>query len=117
MHKLLTPANLITLAAYLAMMAAVTWGVFAARRTMVHRLDTPEAQAQWEAWRAAAEAQSRDKPRADEPPTLLLLRDHFALCLSGALLFSSLVFTALVVPLRGMLQQGSATGAVRRDRR
>ena len=52
-------------------------------------------------------------PSATEPPALLLMRDHFAVVMSGSLLFSSLLFAALMLAVRGVL---SASGIADDDR-
>ncbi len=69
-------------------------------------MDTPEAQAQWEAWREVRAEPAADLPRAapaaldDEPPALVLLRDHFGVMIGGAVLFSSLLFVVLMFATR-----------------
>ena len=65
------------------------------------------AQADWQAWRQSVPNQTqsggvkRRPPSSAEPPALVLLRDHFAVMIAGALLFSSLLFGAIMVAARG----------------
>ncbi len=46
-----TLANLTWLLAYLAMVAAITWGFFYARAEALPQLDTEAAREDWQAWR------------------------------------------------------------------
>ncbi len=99
--------NLIWLAAYAAMLVTVLAAMFQGRQSTLAAFDTPEARAQWQAWREAEPNTSdqgpvkRRPPSATEPPALLLMRDYFGVMLSGALLFSSLLFGAIMVAARG----------------
>ncbi|MGD9722268.1 MAG: hypothetical protein AB7O59_11500 [Pirellulales bacterium] len=96
------------LAAYALMFAAVVWAMFAVRRSVLQEFGTPEAIAQWQAWREAEPNQSKSGPVArrvpssNEPPTLVLLRDHFGVMLAAAVVFSSLLFGATMVMAYGV---------------
>jgi hypothetical protein len=96
------------IAAYLIMLASVIILVVQARRTTLRDMDTPEAHAQWQTWREAEPNRSesgpvrRRPPSAAEPPALLLMRDHFAVVMSGSLIFSSLLFAAIMMAVRGV---------------
>jgi hypothetical protein len=64
----------------------------------------------WEAWREAVqESQSgtgpvqRRVPKSDEPPALVLMRDHFGVCLTIALVLSSILFGTFVLFARGVM--------------
>jgi hypothetical protein len=109
-------ANWLWLAAYLVMVAAVVIATLAARRATLRELGTPAAKAQWQAWRQAdpnrpgAGPVERRAPSYDEPPALILLRDHFAVMMGGAVLFSSLVFAAIMVAARGAFSSSNASG-------
>ena len=100
-------ANLLWLVAYVVMLCAVVLGMFAARRVTLREMDTPEARAEWNAWREAAPNRAdsgpveRRPPSSAEPPALMLLRDHFGVMMAGAVLFSSLVFATIMVAARG----------------
>ena len=61
---------------------------------MLARLDTPESQAAWDAWRAEARRQAagdgpvrRREPKSAEPPLLVLLRDYWAVCTAAVVVF------------------------------
>jgi hypothetical protein len=97
------------LAAYLAMIALVTVGMFAGRRMALEQLSTPEAKAEWEAWRTSEPnvkdvgGVKRRPPTSNEPPALVLLRDHFGVMLFGAVFFSTLLFAAVAFATSGVL--------------
>lgn len=106
------------LMAYLAMLAGVTWGMFDARERMLAVLDTPQARAEWEAWRAQVREEverggpvERRVPPSPEPNLLVLLRDYFAVCLAAALFFTSLLFLVLMILLRGAFSGQSVSGS------
>lgn len=106
-------ANWGWLAAYVIATCLVTLSMFALRRVVLRQLSTPEAIAQWQAWRDAEPNQSdtgpvkRRPPSSPEPPALVLLRDHFSVMLAGALLFSSLLFGAIMIAARGVFSSGA----------
>lgn len=81
-----------------------------ARRRVLQTEATPESQAHWDDWRAEAERQqagggpvSRRVPRVAEPPSLVLLRDHFGTSLLVLLVLSSALYFALAIMIRGAL--------------
>ncbi len=92
--------------AYLAFLALVIWGCFAARQSALATFGTPAAQAEWDAWRAAAAEQAesgpvrRKVPKSTEPPALVLMRDYFGVVLSAAVVFGSVLFALLALFLR-----------------
>jgi hypothetical protein len=97
------------LAAYAAVVAGVVVAMFQLRRLAFENFDTPEARAEWEAWREAPPNQRDDlpvkrrPPTSAEPPTLVLMRDYFGVMLTAAVVFSSLLFAALSIALWGAL--------------
>ena len=50
----------------------------------------------------------RRVPKSAEPPALVLTRDHFGVILSGAVLFSSLLYWVVAWFVMGMVQGGGA---------
>ena len=110
--RMLTRANVAWLAVYLVYLAAIVGGMFWVRRTTLETMNTPEARAQWQAWRESEPNQNQDgpvkrrPPSTAEPPALLLVRDHFAVILSGAVIFGSLLFAAILIAARGALAKG-----------
>ena len=102
--------NLLMLAAYVILIVAMAGGLLFARSRVLGRLDADNSQAAWQQWRQEAERQSegrgpvdRRPPTATEPPTVLLLRDHFGTCLTLTLLISTVLFATLAFMIRGVL--------------
>jgi hypothetical protein len=104
---LLRPRNILWLAAYLALIATVAVAMFQVRGATLRTLDTPEARAEWEAWRNSPPNKQTDQPvkrrppASPEPPALVLMRDYFGVMLTAALVFSSLLFAALTIAFHG----------------
>ena len=84
--------------AYIALMVGVVWGMQVTRARTIASLSTPQAQADWQAWREAATKQSeegpvrRRVPKSDVPPALLLMRDYYPTLLTAGVFFSSVLF-------------------------
>lgn len=98
------------LVSYVVVLAAVTGGLWHARRRALRVLAQPPAQVSWQAWQSAAERQAdgsgpvaRRPPQTAEPPELVLLRDHFATSLGGLLLLTSAVFATAMFMFRGVM--------------
>lgn len=95
------------LAAYVLTLVGIVALVLQMRSTALREMDTPEAHAQWQAWRESKPNQDpagpvkRRPPKAGEPPALMLLRDHFAVVMTGAVLFGSLLFGAIMLAFWG----------------
>ena len=71
---------------------------------------TVTSQANWQDWRAEAQRQqdgngpvTRRVPRSSEPPSLVLLRDHFATSLAILLVLSSALYFTIAIMVRGVL--------------
>jgi hypothetical protein len=111
-RRILAGRNLVWLTAYAIVMTAVVAAVFQVRRTTLESLDTPEARAQWQAWRESEPNQRTDlpvrrrPPKSTEPPALVLMRDYFGVMLSAAVVFGSLLFVALMLAARGVFWRG-----------
>lgn len=110
------------LAGYLAVMALVTGGLFYARQQALETYASEAAQGEWNAWREDAKNMAlgagpvkRREPRSTEPPALVLMRDHFAVCLGLALVLSSVLFATTMFFVRGALGGNSRGPAPRRD--
>ena len=107
-------AALVWLIAYIVTIAVVVGGMMYLRVTAVEVYGTAEAQAQWDAWREDAKKMEeqpgvvkRRAPKSVRPPALVLMRDHFAACLGGALVLSSVLFGTFMVLVRGAMQSHS----------
>lgn len=101
-------AHGIWLGLYAITILAVIGLVLQVRKTTLREMATPEAQAQWQEWRDAEPNQAggpvrRRPPSTVEPPALVLMRDHFTVVICGSVLFSSLLFAAIMMAARGAL--------------
>ena len=114
------------LLAYVAVIALVVAGVFYGRHVALVVYGTAEAQTAWEAWRAGAQQLAeasgpvkRRVPKSVQPPALVLMRDHFAVCLGGAIVLSTVLFGTFMLLARGAMQTAggrtSRTLPARRD--
>jgi hypothetical protein len=96
---------------YVALLIAVVWSVYMGRDWAQANLSMPESTAAWEAWREDVRASQdhpspvqRRVPKSVEPPALVLTRDYFAVSLSGAVIFSSLLYWVIAWFVTGMLK-------------
>jgi hypothetical protein len=87
------------------MVGAVAWSLLAARRWALAELGTSQSISEWQTWRQEAQQlPDRRPPKSGEPPGLILMRDHFLVCLVGAALFTSMLYWILVWFVTGMLR-------------
>ena len=105
-------ANFIWFAAYLLVMASLVFALGRYRQNALETYGTAEANAHWQDWRDAAERiaeegpVSRRPPKSNEPPALMLMRDHFPACLGISLLLSSCLFGWFMICARGAFRGG-----------
>lgn len=98
---------IVGLIAYALAIVGIVAFVLQVRSAALREMDTPEARAEWQRWRESKPNQDvdgpvvRQPPKVAEPPALVLLRDHFAVVMSGAVLFGSLLFCALAMAAWG----------------
>jgi hypothetical protein len=86
-------------ALYVVMIAFVIYMTVEARSAAMAGAEA-RAQEEWTKWREDVRSGkvpddgtvSRRTPGSTEPPWLVLMRDHFAVCLTAAVTFSSLLF-------------------------
>lgn len=116
--------SLLWLAAYCALMATIVGVMVRVRSAAMQSFGTEDAQAEWDAWRADAEEMSEGKgpvrrrpPQSAEPPALVLMRDHFGVCLGLALVLSSLLYGTAMFFLRGIVSSGGKFGPARQPGR
>ena len=112
------------LLAYLAAIALVVVGLNFGRSQLLKTYGTPEAKADWDAWREDAKDMAegsgpvkRREPKSLEPPALVLMRDHFAACLGLALLLTTALFGTFMFFLRGAIHGASAVQGPRPEPR
>jgi len=113
--KPLSLANVVTLALLLVLLVGVTYAMFRARASVLEGFGDGQAQQQWDQWRSAVERGNanvgpveRKVPRSDEPPTLVLMRDYFTVCLTGVLVLTALVYGTFAFLVRGVLSEPKA---------
>ena len=107
--KKLSAGLLLWLAAYALVMVALAATLVYARRQVVAQLSSPQALADWQAWKAETERQAKQpgasarRPvRSDEPPALVLLRDHFAPIMALSLTVATFLFGFTMLVVRGV---------------
>ena len=115
-NGVLAPIVLIAVG-YVLMVVVVVWSLISAREWAFANLSTQESIENWQTWREDVRQQqtepgpvARRVPKSAEPPGLVLMRDYFVVCLTGALLFTSLLYWILVWFLRGMLNSSPSHG-------
>jgi hypothetical protein len=102
---------------YLATVALVLAGLFAARGCALETYGTVKAQRDWHAWRNVASRQTgsepvrRRAPESPQPPALLLMRDHFVACAILAVLLTTVLFATVAVMLSGTLKRSGGKGS------
>jgi hypothetical protein len=113
----LSLASLLWLVAYLAVMATIVGVMLRVRSTAMDSYGTADARAEWDSWRADAQEMAegsgpvkRRPPKSPEPPALVLMRDHFGVCLALALVLSSLLYATAMFFLRGVIASGGRFG-------
>lgn len=106
-------AKLLLLLAYLVTMTTLLSALFAARRSALATLDTPEGRERWRSWKADVERQKksggpveRRSVRSDEPPALILLRDRFPVIVVMSVLIGSFLFAFLAFVTWGATRTG-----------
>lgn len=106
------------LVGYAALIAAVVVSLVELRRGAIDPARRTASQQDWQAWREdvpklnAQGTVRRGVPKSAEPPRLVLLRDHFPVLLTAAVVFASLLYAALALMIRGAFSShGRAPGA------
>jgi hypothetical protein len=94
---------------YVLLLAAIGVAMIWLRQTALS-----QSVADWQAWRNDVQTQQgvagpvqRSVPKSEEPPALVLLRDHFGVMVAGAVLFSSLLYWVTAWFVTGALQSKS----------
>ena len=106
------PAILVWIVTYATVMALILIGLQAARQRIIASLSTPEALASWRAWadetqRPAGDDQpvARRPVTSDEPPALILMRDHFAVVLAVGLIIGTFLFLFVGFLASGLMRE------------
>jgi hypothetical protein len=111
MASRISTLDILFLALYVVLLVGISWAMFVARDRTLAEFDAAGPQQQWQAWREAVKEGEADMgnvkrkvPRSAEPPTLVLLRDHFTVCLVGLLGISSVLYGSIVFLVRGVIK-------------
>ena len=106
--KMITRANAIWLCLYVALMATIGGGLYWVRTGFTQLYQGAQAQEDWDAWRQEAIRQrdgggpvKRRKPKSDQPPILVLMDEHFAVCVTASVVLGSALFLTTMFFLRG----------------
>ncbi len=111
----LRPWVVAALCCYALLMVAIVVGMYRMRDVTLATMGTSQAYEEWQEWRESEPNQSEDypvrrrPPRSSEPPSLVLMRDHFAVVLGAAILFPSLLYVAMLVAVKGVAWRDSKT--------
>ncbi len=101
-------ALVICLVVYFGGAVGIVFVVANARVDAIENLSAPEEQAHWQEWKAEAAREggpvARRPPKSDEPPTLVLLRDHYPVMVGASLVFYTFLFALAVFLGRGMMR-------------
>ena len=96
--------------AYAVLLGTVVWAVMAAQNWALRELATAKSVGEWQSWREDVRQQQGEQvpvqrrvPKSLEPPALVLMRDYFAICLVGAIVFSSLLYWVIAWFVTGIL--------------
>jgi hypothetical protein len=108
------------LVAYAIVLIAVIVAIYKARDWSMEELATPESQAKWQTWRDDVRQQQgqpgpveRRVPKSSEPPALVMMRDHFAVSLFGAVLFSTMLYWVLAWFVMGVMMPSESATAIK----
>jgi hypothetical protein len=97
---------------YLIVVSVLVLGLAAARQSALEHFGTAGAQQAWDEWRQSTSSAGSDGvdppvrrsvPRSAEPPTLVLLRDHFVGCLAAGIGITSALYWSLALLIRGVV--------------
>jgi hypothetical protein len=104
-------ALFICLAIYSAGIVGIVIGLIGIRAESIEELSTPDQRAHWQEWKSAAARHdgktgpvARREPKSDEPPTLVLLRDHFTVIVVASLTFYTFLFSVAIFLGRGIMR-------------
>lgn len=103
------------------LVCTLLWGI---RGRVIAELDRPEIRADWQRWKNEARRQSalgkgpvqRRPPPSNEPPALILMRDHFPSVIVGSLVLGSCLYLFLALAAQGMWRTRNRGVSGARDR-
>ncbi|MEO8495449.1 MAG: hypothetical protein ABI614_10280 [Planctomycetota bacterium] len=106
----LSKSHVVIGALYAVLLCILVSMLLVARQQALASEGSEASQANWQHWRAEAKRQqdgngpvTRRAPRSSEPPSLVLLRDHFATSVTILLVLSSALYFTIAIMVRGVL--------------
>lgn len=105
-----TPQNLGWFVGYGIVIFAVVFLLNDYRSKAIANYGTTDAQQDWQEWRESAEQAGqqgwvkRSKPKSIEPPSLVLMRDHFPSIVGISTLLTTCLYIWFMVCVRGVLK-------------
>lgn len=100
---------------YVVLIGTIVWSLFHARQLAFVELATSNAAGDWQVWREEVKHQEehlgpvqRRVPKSAEPPALVLMRDYFGVSMTGAILFSTLLYWIMAWFVTGALAPWAA---------
>lgn len=95
---------------YIGFICTLVTMLVVARDSVLADASAENSDVSWQDWRTEAKRQeegngpvARRVPKSTEPPTLVLLRDHFATSMTILLVLSTALFFAIALMVRGAL--------------
>ena len=91
-------------------MTIVLTGLMVLRQQTLVTLSTPEATAEWQAWRDSVSVHEgnqgpvqRRVPEVTEPPGLILMRDYYGVSVAAVVVFGTFLFVITTIAVRGVM--------------
>lgn len=95
---------------YVLLLAAVIGGCWYARNWAISVYGSPQAQAQWDEWRAKAAKLAnegpvkRRVPKSDQPPALVLATTYYGVCLTIAVMLTTVLYGTVAFFILGVMR-------------
>ena len=100
--------NLLWAAAYGIFLAIAVGSLFWVRSNVAQQFQDAQSQSDWDLWRQEAARQSQGKgpvqrrvPQSTQPPIVVLMGQHFAVCVAAVATLGSALFGTLMFLIRG----------------
>ena len=113
----MTRTHLLLWIGYAAVLFASVAGMFVARRKVFATLDTPEARAEWTAWKEETarlsktdEPMKRREAKSAEPPALVFFRDYFGTAIATSVVGVTLFYWFTAWLIRGSMRTPAVSG-------
>ncbi len=108
--RIFSRSNAVALILYVVLMAAAIGALVYLRNWSQAEFAAADSQRDWDEWKDETARQAkgtgpvwRREAKSIEPPTLVLLRDHFAVSVVAVLLLGTVLFITFFAMIRGAL--------------